>query len=34
MLKLKDIDDKEHKEVKHFIKIWNLKILENIWNVI
>ena len=30
MLKLKDIDDKEYKKVKTFIKIWNLKILENI----
>ena len=30
MLKLKDITDKEYKKVKNFIKIWNLKILENI----
>ena len=34
MLKLKDIDDKDYKKLKIFIKIWNLKILENIWNVI
>ena len=30
MLKLKDIDDKEYRIIKNFIKIWNLKILENI----
>ena len=34
MLKLKDIIDNEYKEVKNFYKKWNLKILENIWNVI
>ena len=30
MLKLKDIDDKEYKIVKIFIKMWNLKMLQNI----
>ena len=30
MLKLKDINDNEYKEVKNFIKIWYLKILKNI----
>ena len=30
MLKLKDIDDKEYKKLKIFIKMLNLKILENI----
>ena len=30
MLRLKDIGDKEYRIVKEFMKIWNLKILENI----